>query len=104
MRGVRFYLEFKTTYRKHKSGRANKGHAGNVFAAYVEPGKPFGCANYRGLWVVEGVGAILDEPNSPVASTAANIRDWLWKRCKRVSERVAREVHPALFERLDMEG
>jgi hypothetical protein len=94
MTGVRFYLEFPTPAAKARSGRANNKHSGNVFAAFLTE---------RGRFQGDGVGAILPEPNSCVAYTGVNIRDWLHKFCKRVPEDLARKIHPALFERLDAE-
>jgi hypothetical protein len=75
MQGVRFYLE--------PGGR-------NVYAAFFENVT-------RGN--IEGRGSVFDYADSPVASTAAS-RSFL-NRCRRISETKARQVHPALFERLD---
>lgn len=89
MKDVRFYLEFETPRAK----RAGK-HTGNVFAAFVGNGVTRGVGGGY-----EGLGAVHDYPNSPVATTAAS---WNHLRLtKRVSEKTAREIHPLLFERLD---
>lgn len=91
MKNVRFYLEHETP----KDRRAGK-HSGNVFAAFVGNGW-----HWQGAaCMVEGMGAVYDWPNSAVASTAAR-DEFLRKNCKRISEAQAREVHPALFSRLD---
>jgi hypothetical protein len=90
MKDVRFYLEFPSRTMKHKSGRANTGHSGNVFALFLE-GDPVN---------LEGLGGVFSYPNSPVACTGTS-REFL-TGCKRISERLAREIHPALFERLDV--
>jgi hypothetical protein len=76
MSGVRFYLE--------PTGP-------NVYAAFPENVTPSGC--------IEGLGAVFEYGNSPVASTSAS-RSFL-RGCKRISEAKARQVHPALFQRLD---
>ena len=39
MKDVRFYLEFPSSTAKHKSGKGNLGHSGNVFAAYLWDGR-----------------------------------------------------------------
>lgn len=90
MKGVRFYLEHKSPAHKRRGE-----HEGNVFAAFVCNGR------YNGLY--EGLGAVYYHPNSVVASTSADIRGFLGRLCKRIPEKLAREIHPALFERLDKE-
>lgn len=84
MRYVRFYEEF-TNKRRGES-------AGTVIALIPENRCPDGSR--------EAVGALFDQPNSPVASTSVS-DGYLFKNCKRVSETRAREVHPNLFEYLD---
>lgn len=91
MKDIRFYEEFKNK-RKGIS-------AGNVFAAFKMPadyasGDPYR-SRYDGLCF--GSAAIFDEPNSPVAGTGVS-REFLVKKCKRISEARAREIHPLLFE------
>lgn len=85
MKGIRFYEEF-----------ANKRRgvsAGNVVAIYTEDAY----MHQPTLW---GLASVYAHPNSVVAGTGVG-RDWLRGNCKRVSERQARIIHPALFERLD---
>ena len=89
MRGIRFYEEF-TNKRKGES-------AGNVFAADVDIPVYFSGGNA----VREGLGSIFAHPNSDVCVTSASL-DFLRDKCKRISEARAREIHPALFERLDI--
>ena len=96
MQGIRFYLEFPSRVAKRASGSANSGHAGNVFAVFACNGpNPI-----NHTW--EGLGGIYEDPNSPVASTAA-APDFLRTQCKRIGEVAARTIHPALFEHLDKE-
>jgi hypothetical protein len=92
MKDVRFYLEFPTATAKKRSGKDHKRNDGNVFAAFLTP---------RGSLQGDGVGAVLYEPNSCVAYTGVNIRDWLHVKCKRIPEKLARAIHPRLFETLD---
>ena len=98
MTGFRLYLEFPTATAKRKSGRDNQGHEGTVFAAYTD--RPYRRIDH-GRYVNDGVGAVFAEPNSPVASCAANVDEWLRKKCKRIPESLARQIHPALFAYLD---
>jgi hypothetical protein len=91
MHHVRFYHEFSDR-RKTKS-------TGNVFAAFVGNGVHVS----NGLLCYEGLGALFAQPNSPVAGTSASL-DFIRETCKRVSEAKARQIHPALFERLDQES
>ena len=84
MKGYRFYEEFKD---------ARKGEsAGNVLAVDVR--------HDRGRMALAGFAAISDDPDSPVAYVGIGF-DWLNQRCKRVTETRARQIHPALFRRLD---
>lgn len=95
MNGIRFYLEFPSKSAKHRSGKTHKGHSGNVFAAFVANGY-----HYDGRQsLMEGLGSIFDHPNSPVAGTSAC--ELFFKMAKRIPERLAREIHPELFRRLD---
>lgn len=85
MEGIRFYLEFPTRSAKKRSGREHKGHLGNVVS----------------LWDGhEGLAGVFDYPNSPVATTG--ISQSFLDQCKRIPERLAREIHPRLFKRLDV--
>lgn len=103
MNGYRFYLEFPTTYRKKKSGKDNKGHSGSVCAVVTEgEGARYIIRDpQNGVRVMsEGFGGIYGDSNPPVSWTSFN-HDYINKKCKRISEAKARQIHPALFERLD---
>lgn len=70
--------------------------AQNVVAVFCEGHTPIvnpanGC--------YEGMAATFDHADSPVSGTA--ISPEVLKRCQRISEARAREIHPKLFERLD---
>ena len=93
MKGWRFYEEYKSTKRKVSTG--------NVIAVDTTTGmyaiKPFGAnAQYR----YECVSALFDEDNSPVCGGAIS-EEYIRRRCKRISEAKAREIHPKLFEYLE---
>jgi hypothetical protein len=101
MKGVRFYLEYPEDVNPKKFTRKNLGnHSGNVFALF----DVYGDGRYwrvQGNKVVgEGLGAVYFSPNSPVATTGAS-PEFIEKRCKRISEEQAREIHPQLFATLD---
>lgn len=89
MEGIRFYEEFTNTRKRVSEG--------TVVAILTETGpmRLDGC--YDAL-----SGTFDDWPNGPVSSGAVS-REYLRKRCRRVAESKARMIHPALFERLDME-
>lgn len=85
MRDVRFYLEFPNRSAKKRSGKLNLHHSGNVFARFSRR--------------MDGLGSVYSRPNSQVASTTCSSEFLL--QCKRISETIARKIHPALFVRLD---
>ncbi len=88
MTGIRFYQEFRDNSKRQPGG--------TVVAALV-----FSDGYWSGgVWCYEAIAALFDQPNSPVAGTGV-ARDYLRRRCKRISEAQARTIHPALFERLD---
>ncbi len=84
MKGVRFYEEFTNTRKRVSEG--------NCLAVFPDLVCPDGSC--------EAIGAVYYWPDSGVASTAASWK-WLRKRCKRVSEAKARQIHPQLFRRLE---
>ena len=91
MKGYRFYLEYDTpTLKRHCT------HSGTVIATFGDPFISLGHA------MIECIGSVYNEPNSPVCCTSANL-DYIHDYCKRISEVKAREIHPKLFERLDSE-
>ena len=89
MKGYRFYEEY-TDRRKTES-------TGNVVAIDVVNPK-FKSAG--GPWCFEAVGAVFNRPNSPCATTGV-AEQHLWEKCKRISGKRAREIHPELFAYLE---
>ena len=87
MNGIRFYLEFQDTAKRRCDG--------NVVAALVCNGSYWS----GGVLCYEALAALFDRPNAPVASTGVAL-DYLRRKCKRIRETTARNIHPALFERL----
>ena len=97
MNGYKFYLEYPNAKEKRKATRRDPGnHNGNVIATW---GNPYPTANGP---QVEAMSAVFYSNNSGVAVGAVAL-DYLSERCKRISETQARDIHPALFERLDYE-
>jgi hypothetical protein len=97
MKGVRFYLEFPDKKTKKQSGKNNNGHSGNVTAVFFE--------NYQisaNKILFDIVGSVFFQKNSPVCSSTCSEK-WLYENCKRISEKLAREIHPQLFLYLDDE-
>ena len=97
MKGFRFFLEYPTSQDKNKATRKELGnHKGTCIAVntYDE------CFVSSGQWCYDAIGAVQDIPNSPCCSTAAS---WIYlnSKCKRISEKEARRIHPALFEYLE---
>lgn len=90
MKGYRFYLEHLNSSYKRKSV-----DNGNVIA--IQPDNSWWSGND---YMVDAVGTVFSTPNSPVQSCNASW-DYIHKYCKRISEKRAREIHPALFEYLD---
>lgn len=85
MKHVRFFLEYETPALRRK-----KQHSGNVFAAFVGNGR-----SRSGGW--DGIGAVFNYPNSPVASTSTSRESQNSGCYKRISEAEARKIHPNLF-------
>lgn len=84
MKGVRFYEEFASNWRRKSEG--------NVVAVLVANGRN-GAGDY------DVIAAVDARPNGPVAGMSAT-SEYLRERCKRVSEKRAREIHPRLFSYL----
>jgi len=98
MKHARFYLEFPDVRAKERSGKENKGHSGNVVAVFDAFGDGF-VVRHDGC--LDSMSGIFEYPNSPVGSGGVSVHHYLQPQCKRVSERLARVIHPMLFERLD---
>jgi hypothetical protein len=109
MQGYRFYRDlgsaqgkqhFRRNARKRYSVVASKVIApGNVIAISLDHNNP------RWYWngtryCVEGLMAVHTWDNSAVAGSSVS-DDYLRACCIRVSETVARQIHPNLFKRLD---
>ena len=92
MKGIRFYAEYDSPQAK----RAGNPDPKNVVAVLLDNDNhpicgPGGC---------ECLSALLHEADSPVCGSSVS-RAYLIDNCKLVSEEVAREIHPKMFERID---
>ncbi len=88
MKNVRFYVEYDSPQAK----KQNKNN-GNVVAVLPKKG-----LFQRGEDLcVQAVHALHDYADSPACSGSLAL-NYLRKRCKRVSEDIARVIHPRLFE------
>ena len=104
MKGINFYLEYSNKRDKRKGTRKDPGnHRGTVVAVATK--------HERGHWTnfpdfylgnekADAIGALFNEPNSVVCSCSV-CPEYLDEKCKRISEALAREIHPQLFEYLD---
>lgn len=92
MKYVRFYLEHRDKKMKRKGI-----HQGNVIAVFIRED-----GNFQwnpGSQSIECIAAVHYFPDSPCASTSVGI-EYLRENCKRISEAMARDIHPQLFVRL----
>jgi hypothetical protein len=89
MEDIRFYEEFVDE-------KTRKISQGTVVAALVGNG-PFTSGTTP---CYEAMSGVYMQPNSPVATSSVAIK-YLKENCRRVSEARARQIHPALFHRLD---
>ena len=103
MKGYRFYLEYPNKTEKNKGTVKSPGnHCGTVVAMLVEEaGRGYRFLHYHYKPdVAEGIGSVLYEANSPVCVTGVAMGH-LKDKCKRIPERLARQIHPRLFEYLE---
>ena len=92
MKGIRFYEELEN---KNRKGEKSKGTVVAVL--------------YENSWIdhnrkdvmFDTISSLFDEPNSVVCGGIAS-RSYLWDNCRRISEAKAREIHPNLFQYLEM--
>jgi len=96
MKGFHFFLEYPLDVNPKKQTRKNLGvHTGNCIAVFQ--GREY---ILPGLTSVECIGAVYFVPNSDCCGSSASF-DYLSKHCKRISEAMARVIHPKLFTYLE---
>jgi hypothetical protein len=96
MKGFHFFLEYPMDQNPKKHTRKNPGpHAGNCIAVFQ--GREYILPDLKS---VECIGAVFFCRNSACGGSSASF-EYLSKYCKRISEKMAREIHPQLFTYLD---
>jgi hypothetical protein len=111
MKGVYFYRDCGSPQAKNRLrhlARKDYGvvasqvtEVGNVIAMFVgKGGRTVGHWSTRGF-IAETISAVFDYDNSPVASSGASI-EYMQQCTIRVSEKVARQIHPEMFNYLDI--
>jgi hypothetical protein len=96
MKGIRFYEELLDKNRKAETSQ------GNVVAIFIDTGHT-AYQQYTGYdYRYECLSATFFQPNSDVSIGSVS-QDYLHCDCRRISEARAREIHPKLFERLDLD-
>jgi hypothetical protein len=87
MKGFRFYLEYDTPSEKSRATVKEPGnHSGNVLAVRIGSNDAIGAATYT--------------RNGGVCSVTYE-EGHLRAKCKRIPEKLARDIHPSLFSVLD---
>lgn len=94
MKGIRFYREFLKRQRKEWDA------TGNVIAIYLDDDNQPIARTVQDGKIIECASAVFFQPNSPVASSGVH-SEYLRTKCKRISEKRAREIHPLMFEYLE---
>ena len=98
MKGYYFFLEYPTNKDKRAGTRKNPGnHSGTVLAVNVTPGSYW---ITKGDICLEAYGSFLDIPNGSCCPTSCTDK-YLRENCKRISEKMARTIHPKLFNYLE---
>ena len=98
MKGWRFYEEYKSTKRKVSTGNVIAVDTTQRLYPMLSYGI-YGVGLY-GQYQCACISAWYEEPNSPVCCGATAVK-YIQRRCKRISEAKAREIHPKLFEYLE---
>ena len=97
MKIIKFYVEYPTNRDKRQGTRKELGnHTGNCIAVIAGTCR----VNNQTTIIHDAIGAVYFVENSDCASTEV-AECYLAKFCKRISEKQAREIHPALFKYLD---
>jgi len=93
MKGIRFFLEYPNKTEKNKATVKNLGnHSGNCIGIYIGQWIP-------GTMQIEAATGIYFHPNSAVASSSVDY-EYLRERCKRIPERLVKDIHPELYNYL----
>ena len=100
MKGVTFYLEYPNKTAKKNSTKKDNypNNSGNVIAVFSDDeGNRFYLPDNQS---VECACGLWERPNSPVCGSSVSL-EYLSERCKRISEAVAKQIHPKMFAYLN---
>lgn len=101
MKDYHFYLEYPTAKDRRAGTRKNPGnHSGTVVVVFTDRETQYRSGND---WMYECISSVQDTPDGAVCSGSASY-GYLRERCKRISEKLAREIHPTLFHYLDQQN
>ena len=103
MKGFRFYLEYPDPVSKREGTVKKPGnHSGNVLAVILREDGNEESFISKGEVMYECISALYFAPNSDVGGNNCS-RGYLRSHCKRIPEKLAREIHPRLFQYLEYE-
>lgn len=100
MHGIRFYEEFHDKQRGESAGMVVAVLLDQYQRPYTHWSKAANKAH--GDWLADAISGVFDIRNSEVEMGDVSF-SYLHKRCKRISEKRARAIHPQLFVYLDRE-
>lgn len=94
IKSYKYYLEYASYREKRRATKEDLGnHKGTILAVFIRP-------NENGQLCAGAAGTAMDGNRSQI--TTHNIdENYLRTRCKRVSKKVAKEIHPELFSVLE---
>jgi hypothetical protein len=96
MKNFQFFLEYESNKNKRKGTRKQLGnHTGNCIAIFL----PTKSEQYSINKCYEAASAVFYVRNSDLNWGCVS-PEYLIDRCKRISEKQAKEIHPKLFEYL----
>lgn len=96
MKSYRFYLEYPSAKDKRRATRTNLGeHSGAVIAVYL----PTKIEQYYINKCFECASGVYEAKNPPVCWGSVD-PNYLKERCKRIPERLVKDIHPRLMEYL----
>lgn len=99
MKNIRFYLEYPSEKAKTLATRKKLGkHTGNVIAVIGGTAQAR-CDGKLRYTIYDAVVAVTWNKNSDVCSSTVS-EDYVRQRCKRISEKITKQIHPKLLNYL----
>lgn len=100
MKTIKFYLEYPSIKDKINATRKSLGkHSGNCIAV-IDNTKQLVNMHGETYCILDAICSVFYKDNSDVCYSTVN-ENYIWERCKRISEKSAKEIHPRLFEYLN---